>query len=175
MKLFKSIYRYALAGILLAAAVTWTVFCSIRVAELKSFAVSTGFIDLALKSTREADQLLLQLEQFKQLRTTGIVAIVVMVLVIGAMVAWQILSKRWEKAGKNPISDFFRSLKDKKAAAAEKKAAEKKAAEEKLEAAKKAAAEKEEPAEKGFCPNCGKPYEKEQGFCTECGFALTEK
>ena len=153
MKLFKSIYRYAIAGVLLAAAIVWTIYCGTQVSQLKAFSKSTAFIDMALNSSREADQLLLQLKQFKHLLTTGIIAIVVMVLVIGVMVAWQILTKRWEKEGKNPFAKLIPAHKPKAAAPVA----------------------AETVPQGGFCPSCGTPCQKMEGFCTQCGTALTEK
>lgn len=164
MKLFKTIYRYALAGLLLAAGVAWTVYCHLVVVQQQAFNRSTEFIDLALRSADKADALLRRVEQFQQLRTIGLIFSILMLVVLTLLIVWQVLSKRWEKAGKDPIADFTRKLQEKQNKQKQQKLAKKAA-----KAAEQAA------AKRGFCPNCGTPYEEAVGFCINCGAPLAEK
>ena len=164
MKLYKTIYRYALAGLVLAGSVAWTVYCHLVVAQQQAFNKSTDFIDLALRSPQKADALLQRVEQFQQLRTMGLILAILAAVVLALMITWQVLCHRWEKAGKDPIGDLLRKQQEKAQAKKQLKQEQK---------AAKAAQEAE--AKKGFCPNCGTPYKEAVGFCTECGAPLAEK
>lgn len=171
MKLFKTIYRYALVGLPFAASVAWTVYCQIALVQQKAYNLSKEFIDLSLRSMKDAVALVERAAQLQQLRNIGLVLSIVLLLVLALMITWQILNARWEKAGKNPVANFFRSLKDKKNQLAEKQQQKK---QEQLEQKAKAEAQKAQ-AQRGFCPNCGTPYDSATGFCTNCGCSLEEK
>lgn len=149
MKTFKSVYRYALVVLLLAACVAWTVYTHAVTTQLEATVGSAAFIDLAVRSSKQAEALLVRLDQFQQLRLAGFIAAGVMLLVLVLMIVCQLVAKHWEKQGKNPLQALTKGMGEK--------------------------LKKKPKDESGFCPNCGTAYARPVGYCEQCGYFLEEK
>lgn len=147
MKTFKAVYRYVLVSLLLIACGAWTVYTHLIVGQLETAVGSAEFIDLAVQSSKQAEALLVRLDQFRQFRMAGLIAAGVMLLALVLMIVCQVIAKRWEKQGKNPFLALGEKLKKKPAV--------------------------KEPT--CYCPNCGTAYPKLEGYCQECGHFLEEK
>lgn len=144
MKKMKWICRYAFLALLLVLSIAFCVYCGVTLSAVKGQTQSIGFLDLALSSLPQANQVLEQVSYYEELLLGGIIVSVIVAVALVLLIVWQLKGER-----------IVAALKEKKPAKKVKPAGPAK------------------PAETAyFCPHCGARHDTKPAFCGSCGQKL---
>lgn len=185
MKVMKWICRYSFFGLLLAGGGLWCGYCGWTVNRLEAQMADASFIDLALKSVADAQEVLDRAERFRGYLEAGIWFCVAVLGLLALLIASQVYMKKRAsrpKPEKAPVAAPAPEEKPQAAEAAQPPAeaepsaetAAEESAEEEVPVPEEipAAVQPEEPEKLWFCTDCGKPYTQGAKFCAGCGRKL---